>query len=139
MSSEYQDYAIEKPKATLFDLLSSNEKFCIEDEFLMKQAFRLAGSRFEVFDDQTRDLVVPYGEGRSLIAELTGQRDPTPAFLKTWNKKVRPYTVAVQEWQLKELGNAVTEYAGVVVLADGFYDRETGWTMRSGATEFLEV
>lgn len=144
MSMNYQDYAIEKPKTTLFELLSCNTKFCDEDtpgygQFYLNQAFKLAGSRFQVFDSDTRDLVAPYGAGRELIAELTGMDRPDPAFLSSWERRARPYTVAAYDWQLKQLGNAVTEHAGVAILADGFYDEDTGLRLRSKETDFLEV
>lgn len=144
MKTDYQDYAIEKPKTTLFELLSDNRKFCDEDTpcagmFMLNQAFKLAGSRFEVFDNAARDVIVPYGDGAELIKELVGQSNPTPAFLADWSRRARPYSVAVYEWQLKKLGNAVSEYAGAAVLADGFYDQYTGLVIRPGTSDFLEV
>lgn len=144
MKPGYQDYAIERPRGTLFDLLSVNQKFYDEDTacygmFMLNQSFKLAGSRFEVFDSATRDLIVPYGEGGKLISELAAQEDPTPAYLADWVRRARPYTIAAYDWQLKRLGNAVTEYAGAVVLAEGFYDENTGLVTRSETTDFLEV
>ncbi len=140
MKAGYQDYAIEKPAATLFELLSDNPAFYDgEGEYLLNQAFRLAGSRFEVFDGGTRDLVVPYGKGAELIAELAGQEQPDPAFLADWARRARPYSIAVYEWQLKVLGNAVTEYTGAAVLSGGFYDNDTGLILRPGTADFLEV
>ena len=106
---------------------------------MLNQAFKLAGSRFEVFDSSTRDVIVPYGGGAELIEELTAQIHPTPAFLADWSQRARPYSVAVYEWQLKKLGNAVSEYSGVAVLADSFYDQCTGLVDRPGTSDFLEV
>ena len=106
---------------------------------MLNQAFKLAGSRFEVFDGGTRDLIVPYAKGADLIKELTAQSNPDPLFLADWTRRAKPYTVAVYEWQLKVLGNAVTEHAGVAVLSQGFYDNDTGLILRPGITDFLEV
>ena len=144
MTQDYQNYAIEKPRTTLFDLLSVNEKFCDGNEdrfgsYFMRQAFKLAGSRFEVFDNATRDVIVPYGDGCDLIRELSGQGCPDGAFLAQWERRARAYSVAVYDWQLAALGNAVTEYAGICVLAESFYDRDIGLILRPGATDFLEV
>ncbi len=140
MKVGYQDYAIEKPATTLFELLSDNLAFYDGDgEYLLNQAFKLAGSRFEVFDGGTRDLVVPYGKGVELIAELAEQAQPDPAFLADWTRRARPYTIAVYEWQLKALENAVTEYAGAAVLSEGFYDNDTGLILRPENKDFLEV
>lgn len=140
----YQDYYLEKRKTTMFDLLSNNEKYYNENAayagvYFLNQAFKLAGQEFQVFDSSTRDLVVSYGEGSDLIAELTGQARLDPAFLADWERRARPYTVAVYDWQLKKLGNAVTEYSGVAVLDPAFYDEDTGLSLRPGETDFLEV
>lgn len=144
MPEGYQDYALDRPKTTLYDLLSLNTKFYDADtpyygSFLLSQAFKLAGSQFQVFASSTRDLVVPYGDGAALIAELTSETRPDPVFLAGWARRARAYTVAVYEWQLRKLGNAVTEHAGVAILADGFYDEDTGLRLRPKETEFLEV
>lgn len=144
MKKEYQDYVIDKPRTTLFDLLTLNQKFYDSDtdcygKFLINQAFKLAGKRFEVFDSCTRDLVVPYGKGTALIAELMGRENPTPAYLADWVHRARPYSIAVYEWQMNILGNAVTEHAGVAVLAEDFYDCDTGLVLRPVASDFLEV
>lgn len=144
MKQGYQDYAIENPKTTLFELLSDNRRFYDEDTpcagmYMLNQAFKLAGSRFEVFDSNTRDVIVPYGNGAELINELMAQTHLSPSFLVNWTRRAKPYSIAVYEWQLKVLGNAVTEHSGIAVLADGFYDQNTGLIIRSDASNFLEV
>lgn len=144
MPKEYSDYYLKKYDATMFDLLSCNTKYCDEDtacagQFYLNQAFKLAGSQFQVFDSGTRDVIVPYGEGEERIAELTGQAHPDPIFLAKWERRARPYSVAVYEWQLKKLGNAVTEYAGVAILAAGYYDEDTGLRFEQKKNDFLEV
>lgn len=144
MPMHYQNYTLEKPRTTIFDLLSCN--YALYDEnapyagrYLLSQAFKLAGQTFSVFDSSNRDLIVPYGNGEALIAELTSQAHPDPVFLAGWEKRARQYTVSVYEWQLKALGNAVTEYAGVAVLNPDFYSVDTGLCLQSKQSEFLEV
>lgn len=142
--SGYQDYYLEKERTTLFDLLSGNENNYDSDTpcygmFFLNQAFKLAGNRFAVFDTETRDVIVPYKEGADLIAELTGRDRPDPTFLSDWEHRARPFSVAVHAWQLKALGNAITEYTGVTVLTDGYYDENTGLNIRLKPSSFLEV
>lgn len=144
MPEGYQDYVIEKPSTSLFALLSDNLKFYDENaswagKYLMNQAFKLAGNQFEVFDSSTYDLIVPYEKGAELIAELAGHPNPDAAFLADWARRARPYSIAVYEWQLKQLGNAVAEYAGVAVLSGSYYDEATGLTVKSVNADFLEV
>lgn len=144
MGKDYQDYYLKQENATIFDLLSYNTKYCDPDtpcygQFLLNQAFKLAGRRFEVFDGGTRDLVIPYEDGSSLIAELTGQDHPDPVFLASWERRARPYTIAVYEWQLKALGNAVTEHSGIAVLNPDFYEDDTGLSLSPTHNIFMEV
>ena len=144
MSDGYQDYWLDQQKTTVFDLMSCNARYsdgsaAYAGQFFLSQALKLAGSSFEVFDSNTRDLIVPYGEGAALIAELAGQDRPDPAFLARWERRARPFTVSVYDWQLRKLGSAVTEYAGIAVLADGFYSEDTGLDLRPTKSEFLEV
>lgn len=144
MKRGYQDYVLERPRTTLFELLSGN--YTLYDEtapyagqYFLNQAFRLAGNRFQVFDNNTRDLIVPYGEGAELIKELTARKYPDPAFLTSWERRARAYTVCVYDWQMKALGNAVTEHLGVAILADGFYNEASGLSIRLQENKFLEV
>lgn len=144
MPKNYQNYALESPRTTLFDLLSSNMKLYDEGApyagmYLLPQAFKLAGQIFSVFDSNARDLIVPYGDGKARIEELTSQTPLDLDFLSAWVKRARPYTVAAYDWQLKVLGNAVTEYAGIAVLAPEFYNKDTGLCLQPMQSEFLEV
>ena len=139
----YQNYMIEEPDTSLFALLSDNLKFYAKvsrpGEYMLNQAFKLAGSRFEVFDSGTRDLIVPYEKGADLIGELVGHPSPDAAFLAEWTRRARPYSIAVYGWQLKGLGDAVREYAGAAVLAEGFYDENTGLITKPGNMGYMEV
>lgn len=144
MPKQYQDFSLDKQRTTIFELMGGNLRYYNEyapyaGQFCLNQALKLAGSAFEVFDNSSRDVIVPYGKGRELIAELAGHRDPDPAFLSAWERKARAYSVSVYDWQLKKLGNAVAEYAGVAVLAEGYYDEHTGLMTGSKSNEFLEV
>lgn len=140
----YPDYTIPKKGTSLFELLSGNPKYydgsaAFASYFFLNQAFALAGAAFEVFDSSTRELVVPYGGGAELIAELAGQRSPDAGYLAGWLRRAKPFTVSVYDHQLARLGNAVTEYAGIAVLAPGFYDEDTGLSTRPVQQSFLEV
>ena len=82
MAKGYQDdtVSLSGKSVTLYSLLSDNRDFADADcpasgQYLLQQAFRIAGAKFEVFDGETTDVIVPYGEGRQIILEL-GQIDP---------------------------------------------------------------
>lgn len=144
MPVDYQNFCVKDKGVTLFELLSNNYKYYDEtavyaDKFTMTQAFKTAGSLFQVFENDNRDLIVPYGDGETLIAELTSISKPGPGFLAQWMKRARAYTVNIYDWQLQRLGNAVSEYSGVMILNAGFYDENTGLSLKQCEKEFLEV
>ena len=56
---------------SLYHLLADNPRYADANceqtgRFFLRQAFRLAGSLFQVFDEDTVSLIVPYGGGREL-------------------------------------------------------------------------
>lgn len=144
MAAEFQDCRIKQKDVSLFELLSYNLKYWDGDspfcgKYMMNQAFRMAGGLFQVFDNDTRDVVVPFADGEALIAELASRRAPDPAFLADWLRRAKPYTVAVYDYQLRLLAGALTDYGGVTVLAPGYYDEHTGLTLKPKELDFLEV
>lgn len=139
METNHQDYPL--GNTTLYELLSRNVDYLKSEipSFCMTQAFRTAGNAFRVFDSDTRVLVVPYREGEALIEELVGQIGNNPADLTYWLRRAKPYMVAVYEWQLEKLGNAVMEYHGVAVLNPDYYNEFIGLRLRANDAAFLEV
>lgn len=140
----YQNFPIHHRGKSLFSLLSCNCE-CLDETaeyvstFSMTQAFRTAGSLFQVFDNDTLDLVVPYKEGKTLIEELMASQNPEPHFLSAWLKRVRPYTVSVYEHQLRPLAPAITQHGGIAILDPSFYNVDTGLSTEPQKHVFLEV
>lgn len=144
MPKGYQNYSIPKEKLHLFDLMSCNWKYMKNTNpaygrFIMNQASKTAGRMFTVFDQDSVEVIVPYGEGKELIAELVGYKDFDSVIMRKWSRRARPWTVSVYSHQIKALGEAVQMYHGVAVLADGFYDENIGLQIRGTGLEFLEV
>ena len=149
MEREEQDFYVREENATLFDLMGANEKYADGDctgveTFFLRQAFKTAGRQFAVFDEDTADILVPYGDGRRLIAELCGERcrnDPTRRAEVL--KKTSGYTVGIYSYQKKRLEqqHALISACGdcVWVLADGFYDAAVGLTDTIQTQAFTEV
>lgn len=140
----FQDHHLDSKGVSLFGLLSHNLKYWDDEspfygKYMMNQAFRMAGGAFQVFDNDTRDVVVPFGGGAELIAELAGREVRDPAFLMDWLRRARPYTVAVYDYQLRVLAGAVTDYDGIAVLSPEHYDERTGLVLRPGDLDYLEV
>ena len=140
----FQDYMIDKRKVSIFSMLSGNTQYFdmdgpLQDKFSINQAFKLAGSLFCVFDENTEDVVVPYGKGVDLLKEL--EAFPSccaPALLKDWSKRAKPYTISLYEYQKNLIADGLRCIHGILVLQPEFYDRQTGLSLKTENT-FLEV
>lgn len=127
----YQDYYTHGH--TLLELLTGNDQYIsdVGTPYLLNQAFRTAGEWFEVFDNASEGVLVPYDEGKSLITllEETDCRydiGRTRALLT----QAKPYTVSVSSRQIERMlksGMLCTLLNGsIYALNNGFYDDHTG-------------
>lgn len=129
-----QDYQLEDA-VSLFDLLSGNEKYTAGqsglDRFGLHQAFSTAGHAFQVFDQETVDVLVPYGEGQVLIAALSSPKlRYDPAQQRALLEQARAFIISLNQSQR----DALERQGGLRLLLDGavlaldpdFYDREIG-------------
>ena len=135
----YQQY-FEKGHGCLFDLLGANEKNRDEntpEDYTLCQAFKTAGILFHVLDENTQDVVVPYGGGAELIADLYGKPMELEE-LRRWLKQARPYTISLYEYQMNQLEAGIDRVQGILVLRPEYYDADTGLITKPEAA-FLEV
>jgi CRISPR-associated endonuclease/helicase Cas3 len=145
MPPGFQDYTIHKNTPSIYSMLSLNEVYLDDDSgFALNQAFKTAGSLFQVFDDNTEDVLVPYGEGEQVIATLCSDRAKhDPAYLQSCLDRSKPYTVSLFRYQkerLKDQGGLYTVCDDkVLVLQPQFYDEHTGFLQDPGQDQFLEV
>ena len=140
LTDNYQDDIVNG--LSVYDLLGSNETFADEDcgysgQFFMQQAFKTAGNLFTVFDENTWDVLVPYGEGRNLRNRLISANESHPWDYKEINtlaQQAKGYTVSLFDYQKKDLierGAWMELFGGrICVLTDGFYDPDVGFTMK---------
>ena len=137
---------------SLYHLLADNPRYadanCAQAErYLLRQAFHLAGSLFQVFDEDTSSLLVPYGRGRELqntlrnAAHACGWKDW--AAIRGCIQEAKGYCVSVYRYQLEQLESlgAVTSLfdGGILLLSDGFYNEHTGFSLEAGTRDFQEV
>ena len=146
MKEGAQDYPLPDYHSTLFRMLGRNDDFRVHGESLsvIGQAFRTAGDAFQVFDDRTFDLLVPYGPGEALIADLCGTRaESDPLYRKELLEKAKPYSVSVFRYQLdalqKEKGIASLCGGAVWAVRPAFYREDTGLDITGGNQTFMEV
>lgn len=135
----YHDFPI-KNMPTLFSLLSENNEWRKEndetDRFFFKQAFASAGKAFSVFDSDTTDVIVPFGDGEQIITELLSERAMYDiGYVKALAEQAKGYTVSLYAYQKKKL----EECRALIPLANGlmlgldknYYDSRTGLSTKA--------
>ncbi len=129
-------------------LLSENKSSILNSDrkkgYYLNQAFKTAGEYFEVFDDNTTDIIVPYGDGENIIAEFASERALHDlAYREELAGRSKPYTVAIFRWQrekLNDLGGFFTVCGGsVLVLKKEYYDSDIGVVVEGGEKDFLDI
>lgn len=136
---------------TLFDLLSLDRTYANApylkangEKYTLTQAFKTAGSRFTVFGSRTTDVIVPYGEGKEIIAELGSKRaEEDIKYLKKLIKEARAYTVSLYENQRRALADsgALHSIADGIALAlsEEFYNEAFGLNLDGESREAITL
>ena len=139
MPKHSQDYVWQAGEPSLFSLLSMNA-YC-EDEplYYFRQAFRLAGARFQVFEENTTDVIVPYDRGAALILDLCGSQDPIE--LGRLLEEAKSYTVSLYQYQIDRLAaeHGLIPLPGGAMGLSGHYNSETGFFIEDSNLDFLGV
>lgn len=126
-------YPYPPESTTLLSLLSLNKDWyhmvppgTLSPYFV--QAFKTAGSAFQVIDSDTVDVIVPYhDEAKAIIKELDTEHDP-----KAWMellRKAQKYTVGIYQGTNRKLteNHAIRRLqSGVPALDETFYHSELG-------------
>ncbi len=133
-------YPIEDCKSVLYltNLLGNDNPYAKKDEaFFLCQPFKSIGKRFKVFEDQTFDVLVPYGNGVGLIEELRkaeGMSLLIPS-MKNLVKQAKGYTISIYKWQKDKLWEEGLLYGlfenRILILDIKAYDRQYGLDEKS--------
>ena len=97
-----------------------------------------------MFEKHTVDILVPYGKGKALVAELCSARCKyDEAYRAAVLKELNQYAVGIYSYQkekLNEKGGLISLCDGcVLMLADGFYDETVGVTVEADTQEVWMV
>lgn len=109
-------------------------------DLALYQAFKTAGEKFAVIDQSTTGVLVPYGEGETIINKLNGELIGEE--IMKWLRKGQRFTVNLYQHQVEELTRAgavaTLQNGKVLALKSGFYDEDLG-VVTEGKEEFLVV
>ena len=134
-----QESGIQTDLVTMLSLNTNHYKMSglPKDRQFSVQAFKSAGSLFEVIDSRTQDILVPWNdEAKALISEL--ECDQTPDRYCELLRKAQKYTVGVYNIRkLDEVGAVRRLACGVSVLDGRFYDADCGITTEGAPQETL--
>lgn len=142
------DYTIEKMDTSIFSMLSDNRRFklCCESrgKFVMEQAFATAGSVFKVFEDNTTDILVPYGDDKEIIAELSSNKIKYDyRYQLDLLNKAKQFSISIYSHELEKLRESNGLYSlcdkSILVLQQDFYSEEIGFDANQEENIFLEV
>ena len=151
MPGEYQDYSVKSKGKSILSMMSLNSGYqdgtrTDQLQFFLNQAFAEAGKAFHVFDEETTDVVVPFGDGKEMISELGRKLDDTKyvsgMFMADWLKRIKPYTVSLYSYQKEmiERNAGLYKIGDVLILQENCYSDKTGIINdNTGNGSFLEV
>ncbi|MCI8562179.1 MAG: CRISPR-associated helicase Cas3' [Lachnospiraceae bacterium] len=93
----------------LTDLLANKNKYVdIKKEkppFIMHQPFKTVGKMFQVFEQDTIDILVPYEEGSEVIEKIRGMKGSEYCYylLQELKDKLKQYSVSIYQKQMEAL------------------------------------
>lgn len=145
------NYTLKKPNRdkSMYDLLSLNtegikafnERTGLNTNLMVRQAFKTAGDSFEVIDQRTTGVIVPYGNGKEIITHINGECSLSE--LKLYLKKAQQYSVNLFDIDIRKLddmrGIIELKNGGVFALRDGFYSDDVGVTVEKQTMELLII
>lgn len=78
------------------------------ERYVLFQPFKTVGQAFQVFDQKTIDVFVPYGQGKSLLEKLEAMQQMKFHLGKFREivRQAKPYTVSIYAWQREKLEQA---------------------------------
>lgn len=114
---------------SLYKLLNQHN---VAEGYFLAQQLKTAGIYFNVFDNNTEELLVPYGKGREIISELnSGRAMYDIAYAEEVIKKATGYTVTCYQYQLDILKQNTSviynDYFNIYILDNyAYYDEKLG-------------
>ncbi|MDO5640485.1 MAG: CRISPR-associated helicase Cas3' [Neisseria sp.] len=109
---------------------------------LLMQSFKSAGRAFQAIDAPTRAVIVPYGEGKGLIAQLCGEYEPKQFYRLLAKAQRFSVNVFPNIWEklIKEEAIYPIADTGIYYLKERYYSQEYGLAVDEVAPmEFLSA
>ena len=136
MKHGQQNYSI-SGNTSIYNLLTDNLQALkytdkqTQNSYFMQQAFSEAGKLFTVMDENTETVIVPYKEGKNIIAELSASEAKFDyVYRRELINKAKEYSINIFNYQIRSLekANAIQRICdgSVLVLSnESYYDSES--------------
>lgn len=132
------DFPLKDLEETLHQLLFSHNGQYVQEKMplLLRASFQTAADRFQVIEANTEAILVPYGEGKELIADLTSREQID---YKSFLKKVQHYSVNVFPHEMRALQQEKLVYSAdfgvfkIWIAEPNAYDENYGLTIKGEA------
>ena len=134
-TNDYPDYFPNGKGPSIYELLSDNKhniQGCNEvNKYYLRQSFKEAGDKFNVFDSDTLEVIVPYKNGQNIIVELCSERAKNDlGYARSLIRKAAGYTVSLYHYQVEKIksNNGIKYFRdlGIYILNPEFYDKRIG-------------
>ena len=102
MNKGEQDFFVPNLHKSLYGLLNQHD---VADGYFLAQQLKTAGKYFNVFDNNTVEMIVPYGKGQDVISEL--------------NSEKAMYNLAYAEEAIKQIREKVGDGKVLLALSGG--------------------
>ncbi|MDO5716255.1 MAG: CRISPR-associated helicase Cas3' [Tissierellia bacterium] len=107
---------------------------------VLQQSFLTAGESFQAIENAGHGVIVPYGKGKEIIADLlsnsTSIHEAYALIRKVQNYSINVYEYTIQELCKKGALIFLEEY-GMYILKENYYDEETGLNTEKGFMETI--
>lgn len=145
------NYTLSKPNndRSMYEILSGNNEAAnafdskngYKSKLMLKQAFKTAGNEFQVIDQNTTGIIVPYGEGETLITLINGNCSLSE--LKQYLKRAQQFSVNLFETdkrKLEEMGGLIgLKNNTILALRKEFYKEDVGVAFENAPMGFCNV
>ncbi len=87
--------------------------------------FETAAKKFQVIDQDTLSILVPYGKGKELIRQVTDRKGKYHLNeFKSFIREARPYFVSLYTNKMPVYQQALIDspMSGILILKEGYYD-----------------
>ena len=126
-------FPIEEYDTNIFKILSMGFKEREKTKFAyIKQAYKTAGRYYQVIDQSSVGVIVPYGEGRQIVnqvQEVCNYRE-----MKLLIRKAQRYTVNIPQYKLEQycekgiISPCKEPFSNIYFATHGSYNKDMGMT-----------